>query len=517
MGARKDQSTSFSCLTQEEVEAFCLKWGIDPRFNPKAPGLEKSIDQCPKGSIALYCLARVLHFEILCRAAGYDPSLLSFRHFFRLVKNGNWFTFETSQVDVCLISSMVTILGSWKNCFFWVLESIVPFKMIWRHPDAVLNELEPSEDELENWFLKSIRACPSRLRLFPEPLLVLMGISTLWDKPDRDPVLIRDGQVMPALDFLKSDDTSDVVRGSRLCQHSKCEGLYEASCFKVVYLSFTRRKGVGQPSTSETIDLGDELDVEDTEVPDDGKKCELPLVAGKDANVVGKKVGGSKPSTKAIEGSSSVDPGEIYVPIWKVTISDTFKSPAIYEDVLNHFAPPAGRASSSSMVDDEMITNMIMASCNFCALIPEGISRFRKRMQEYEAFSKKREAMKASIATLKKDKEGFVEKELAWQKKLHELTQRHESEIGELKQQAEASVKEKDELEASLAQLAKGNKWLIEQGFQQVVTYLLYSSEFNSALGDVYSKLLIHGRHQGYTTGCDVGVAGSPKDKSPLF
>ncbi|KAJ0856720.1 hypothetical protein HanRHA438_Chr13g0581601 [Helianthus annuus] len=150
MGARKDQSTSFSCLTQEEVEAFCLKWGIDPRFNPEAPGLDKSIDQCPKGSIALFCknfefsnlrypfstflhprgLARVLHFEVLCRASVYDPSILSFHRFFRLAKNGNWFTFETSQVDVCLISSMVTTLGSWKDRSFWVSESIVPFKMI---------------------------------------------------------------------------------------------------------------------------------------------------------------------------------------------------------------------------------------------------------------------------------------------------------------------------------------------------------------------------------------------------
>ncbi|KAJ0903811.1 hypothetical protein HanPSC8_Chr07g0274301 [Helianthus annuus] len=151
------------------------------------------------------------------------------------------------------------------------------------------------------------------------------------------------------------------------------------------------------------------------------------------------------------------------------------------------------------MVDEEMISKMTMASCNFCASIPEGIAWFRKRMQKYEVFSKKREAMKASMAALKKEKESFAEKELAWQKKVHELTQRHEVEIGKLKQQAEASVKEKDKLEASLAQLAKDNKWLID------------------ALGDVYSKLLIHGRHQGYTVGYDAGAAGSLKDKSPLF
>ncbi|MFS8006636.1 hypothetical protein Hanom_Chr14g01251571 [Helianthus anomalus] len=72
-------------------------------------------------------------------------------------------------------------------------------------------------------------------------------------------------------------------------------------------------------------------------------------------------------------------------------------------------------------------------------------------MQEYEAFSKKREALKANIAALKKDKGGIAEKELAWQNKVHDLTQRHEAEIGELKQQAEASLKEKEESEASFA------------------------------------------------------------------
>ncbi|KAJ0662461.1 hypothetical protein HanLR1_Chr13g0469731 [Helianthus annuus] len=365
MGARKDQSTSFSCLTQEEVEAFCLKWGIDPRFNPEAPGLDKSIDQCPKGSIALFC------------------------------KN-----FEFSNLRYPFSTFVLNVMEYYR-----------------RHPDAVLNELEPSEDELDSWFLKSIRACPSRLRPFPEPLLVLMGISTLWDKPDRDPMLMRDGQVMhfvfwfmSALDFLKSDDTADVVfadaasaegedtavrgaehrfEGSSYVSVPKVKGFVKAPALKQSTRRSTRRKGTGQTSTSETIDLGDELDVEGTEVLDGGKKCELRLVAGKDAKAAGKKV--------------------------------------------------------------------------------------------------------------------------------HELTQRHEDEIGEFKQQAKALSKEKEELEVSMAQLAKDNKWLIEQGFQQLVTYLLHSSEFNSGLADVYSKLLIHGRHQGYIIGYDAGVAGSPKDKSPLF
>ncbi|KAF5802873.1 hypothetical protein HanRHA438_Chr06g0273931 [Helianthus annuus] len=124
MGARKDLSVSYSRFTQEEVEAFCIEWGIGLKYNSVALGCDKSIDQFPPGSIALYChhfefsnlrhpfsifvlnvleyyrvsfgqihpqgLARVLHFEVLCRASGYDSSLLSFRRFFRLANNGDW-------------------------------------------------------------------------------------------------------------------------------------------------------------------------------------------------------------------------------------------------------------------------------------------------------------------------------------------------------------------------------------------------------------------------------------------
>ncbi|KAJ0669232.1 hypothetical protein HanPI659440_Chr17g0698691 [Helianthus annuus] len=222
MGARKDQSISYSCLTQEEVEAFYVQRGIDSKFNLVAPGLDKSIDQCLAGSIALYCR----HFEF--SNLWYDPSLLSFHCFFRLAKNSDWYTFETSQVDTCLISSMVTTLGSWKDRFFWVFESIVLSKMVWRHPDSVLNELKPSDSELDSWCLKSIRACPSRLCPFPELLLVLMSISKLWDKPHRDPVLMRDDQVMSALDLIKSDNTFDVV----FTDAAATEGICQSCCFQ---------------------------------------------------------------------------------------------------------------------------------------------------------------------------------------------------------------------------------------------------------------------------------------------
>ncbi|KAJ0674738.1 hypothetical protein HanLR1_Chr12g0443311 [Helianthus annuus] len=91
---------------------------------------------------------------------------------------------------------MVSSLGVWKDRFFWVSEEIVPFKLVWRHPDAVLNEPEPSASDINARFLETLRECPSRLRPFPEHLLVLLCLSKLWGKRDRDPVLLRDGQGM---------------------------------------------------------------------------------------------------------------------------------------------------------------------------------------------------------------------------------------------------------------------------------------------------------------------------------
>ncbi|KAF5793210.1 hypothetical protein HanRHA438_Chr09g0427021 [Helianthus annuus] len=100
---------------------------------------------------------------------------------------------------------------------------------------------------------------------------------------------------------------------------------------------------------------------------------------------------------------------------------------------------------------------------------------------------------------------------------MHEVTSRHEVEVQGLKKEIEAlkvqertSLKEQEVLKAD-------NRWLIEHGFQQVVTYLFHSSEFNQALGAVYTKLLAHGRHQGLVAGYKACEAGEPQVKSPHF
>ncbi|KAJ0728249.1 hypothetical protein HanLR1_Chr07g0239451 [Helianthus annuus] len=351
MGARKDMGKTFSKLTQEEVDSLCEQWGIDPSVNPVAPGCE--VDQCPTGFIAL--VSRVLHFEVLCRALGYDPNLLMFRRFFRLAKNGDWFTFETYQIDVSLISSLVTTLGSWKDQFFWVSESVVHFKMVRRHPDAVLNELEPSESELNEGMLKALRACPSRLRPFLEHLLVFTGVSVLWDKPNRDPLFMRGGQVMSALDFIKSDDTSDVVLGDTKAIEGE-DAITRTAEGRLVpggkYVNVPNVKGFTKVSSSKPSTRRSSRRLKGPRQWSAVEHVDLSVMTGKKGKSSGKKAvvsvaGGSseRSGEESVEGNAE----GVYVPNWQVKVGDNFKSTTVCTDVLSHFSPPMVRSSNSSM------------------------------------------------------------------------------------------------------------------------------------------------------------------------
>ncbi|KAJ0514259.1 hypothetical protein HanHA300_Chr10g0367571 [Helianthus annuus] len=83
--------------------------------------------------------------------------------------------------------------------------------------------------------------------------------------------------------------------------------------------------------------------------------------------------------------------------------------------------------------------------------------------------------------------------------------------------QGKAFDEEKEGLKAFVAQATGDNQWLIEQGFHQVVTYLLHSNEFNSALGEVHTKLLNYGKHLGVIAGFKLHESGQALEQSPMF
>ncbi|MFS8017142.1 hypothetical protein Hanom_Chr15g01376881 [Helianthus anomalus] len=328
---------------------------------------------------------------------------------------------------------------------------------------------------------------------------------------------------MSALDFTKSDDTSDVVfadaqvaegdeavaRGVE--QRFEDAGYVSVSNVKgftkpAVPKASTRRsarhilRSAPQSTSSDPVDLSDDIEVSEGQGPDVKKE-----------------------KTLVVHGQK------------KASAKKVFQRSNVCANVLAHFAPPGARDAISEMEDDHFISRLMLSSCNLSALMAEGVTRFQKGMQEYEEFSKKKEKVKSSMAVMKKEINGFSKKEEAWVKKVGELTRRHEIEMNDLKKSFEADKlklkadtealdvqrkafdEEKEGLKAFVAQETGDKQWLIEQGFHQVVTYLFHSYEFNSSLGEVYTKLLNYGKHLGLIAGFKLHESGQAVEQSPMF
>ncbi|MFS7963008.1 hypothetical protein Hanom_Chr08g00733141 [Helianthus anomalus] len=292
--------------------------------------------------------------------------------------------------------------------------------MIWRHPDAVLNEPEPSDSELNSCFLKALRECPSRLRPFPKPLLVLLGYVN----------------VLNVKGFTKTAAPKTSTR--RSIRHML--------------------KGVPQSTSSDPVDLSEDIEVsEDQQIDVNVEKKKELIVVGKKKKSGAKKVLAASiqgSSGKSVESLEEPNANEVYIPNWGVKVGDNFKDSSICE-----------------------------------AWVKKVSELTRRHEVEMEGLKKRMEVDKLQ---LKADKEA-------------------------LDVQKKAFAEEKEGLKALVAWATSDNKWLIEHGFQQVVTYLLHSTEFNSAFGDVYMKLLNHGKHMGFVAGYKAHESGQPQDQSPLF
>ncbi|KAJ0782202.1 hypothetical protein HanLR1_Chr01g0005421 [Helianthus annuus] len=223
---------------------------------------------------------------------------------------------------------------------------------------------------------------------------------------------------MSALDFVKSDDTSDVaftdaeaaagddvvVRGSEhrfedtgYVSIPNVKGFTKTAAPKTSTRRSARRilKGAPHSTSSDHMDLSDDIEVSGEQGPSvDAEKEKNLIVLGK------KNSAGKKAMVTSVQGSPRKDveglsEDEIYVPNWGVKVGDSFKDANVCANVLADFAPPGVRGSISEMEANTMLSRLILSFCNLSALVAEGVTRFRKGMQEYEEFSKKKEKMKA--------------------------------------------------------------------------------------------------------------------------
>ncbi|KAJ0605217.1 hypothetical protein HanPI659440_Chr02g0082621 [Helianthus annuus] len=127
---------------------------------------------------------RVVHFELSCVVVAGEPSVPLFCMFYKLVSDGDWFTFAKRKDSVSppCYSFMPTSTypKEWKNRSNFVSVAMLPESPPLRDPKAPIEDSVQvlSVDEIVQW--KRMHKNPTRAFTFPEGVLAMGGLSPLY-------------------------------------------------------------------------------------------------------------------------------------------------------------------------------------------------------------------------------------------------------------------------------------------------------------------------------------------------
>ncbi|KAJ0535832.1 hypothetical protein HanOQP8_Chr09g0336171 [Helianthus annuus] len=148
-------------------------------------------------------LAKVCHFELACRGLGSDPDLDVFRAFYKLNRSGSWYTFE---------------LKRFERPFFLVDDRCVLADMSWRLKKSRLPPPLPEDFEFNKDLYATLIKKAQRIQKYPEHILVMGRISTIWAESEWYPTLKWNKEAMGLKEALrlKSFDSKELdVRATR--------------------------------------------------------------------------------------------------------------------------------------------------------------------------------------------------------------------------------------------------------------------------------------------------------------
>ncbi|GJW09113.1 hypothetical protein Tco_1571536 [Tanacetum coccineum] len=99
--------------------------------------------------LVLLGVNRVIFFEMYCRSLDITPTVPLFRVFYKLCKQGNWFSFQNRTGKDCkpCLKDAPTSLKKWKDKFFLVDWRAAPVAMAWRHHDSSVADPFPRPSE----------------------------------------------------------------------------------------------------------------------------------------------------------------------------------------------------------------------------------------------------------------------------------------------------------------------------------------------------------------------------------
>ncbi|GJW16935.1 hypothetical protein Tco_0024371 [Tanacetum coccineum] len=177
-----DMPSYESEMTSKDVKSLALRHGIPLDLHPVALRKGWTMDKLSDDMIGLYeqyfefsgirvpfstfLLAVIKHFrvhisqlvplglnrltmfELYCRSLGIVPSVNLFRVFYKVSKQGHWFSFEKrvgKGAGGQVFRETFSGLKGWKKRFFFLDRRAIPDAMAWRHHDSDVNDPVPKD------------------------------------------------------------------------------------------------------------------------------------------------------------------------------------------------------------------------------------------------------------------------------------------------------------------------------------------------------------------------------------
>ncbi|GJS02958.1 hypothetical protein Tco_0319466 [Tanacetum coccineum] len=244
-----------STLTEKHVENFSQIYAIPLDLHPHAPPAGFTMDQLSNEHIGLYVhhfrrgglrvpfssffLSLVEYFcvhisqltplgvnhsvifEMYCRALNITPTVPLFRVFYKLCKQGNWFSFQNrvgKGLKPC-IRGAPTSLKKWKDKFFLIDRRAAPIAMSWRHHDSSVADVLPGPSEYNAADVATLLEVPIQLHKPYNSLLYIAGLSPTWKGLGSVPIMKGPGgEVLTMAEFLRLPDLGacKIVAGALL-------------------------------------------------------------------------------------------------------------------------------------------------------------------------------------------------------------------------------------------------------------------------------------------------------------
>ena len=209
-----DMHVHTSKLSQHTLDRLCTEYGIPADLHPMVPPDGLTMNELPESKIGIYVhqvklggvrvpfssfllavigyfrvhisqlvpigLNRVTLFEVRCYSLNVVPTVPLFRVFYRLCKQGHWFSFEsrTGKRAMKCFEEKLSGLKFWKDFFFLIDRRAIPDAMPWRHKDSKISDRFP-----ENYSVKDAKKIANKmivLRKTPSSLLYTYGLCNVF-------------------------------------------------------------------------------------------------------------------------------------------------------------------------------------------------------------------------------------------------------------------------------------------------------------------------------------------------